>query len=638
MRAINWKWIVTLAVLVAVACTPLYGLAYLTAVYLAARRIGVSRIFDTLFGNSVVQLLLLCVAIMIAGTCSWMLSVRVLPVAVLAVYAAIQYALWVSAGRRQLSTMRRIDRGDVIACGLAVVAIGLILANFYVPRPSNAATVQIFSNGFDNTAHLTLLRGVSDNDSFLYGTNESLHDKALNVLNAYAYPQGWHLSTANILGGFGVDLFNHAKPFLAVNSYLLACATWYVVTLYVFTRIAWRLTVGLAKRRLEPTAGTVGVFVVGSLLIQGLVFWGTLTFGFSPYAACIAYLLLIAAMIIERAGQSRALPLFLVSCLALTGVAQTWLLPLPVALAMVVAGFVTVWRPRVMFAVLRDGIHRWRAIWLPVVVVAVTVGAALFQVYIFKAFAADSTAAQITTDGGIFAISNTLVGVIAVVVFGVWFYGRDADRNLGDALVVATIPIILFSFAIFVFQLWSADKTTYYFVKVFGLAVCLLGIFFVPAFTSLMTRMSKGSRLPFAPVIVAAGVVTLAIIASGQNTSALNNMAQRRSLLAYDTAKVLAAYLSDRDTFTNTKIVVLRGYTFGEDNYGAYFTRSASYLTDVCTNAITVTGRQTIDDRVRTLDWCADNTTEPITVVTSDKTHDRVAALHRDDIHIVNVP
>jgi hypothetical protein len=240
----------------------------------------------------------------------------------------------------------------------------------------------------------------------------------------------------------------------------------------------------------------------------------------------------------------------------------------------------------------------------------------------------------LNNDGGIFNISNTLVVIILLFTIGLIFFSRNIKDYVRDSFVINVMPIFLLSGAVFALQIFTTGKTSYYFIKMLGLALCMLGIYAVPLFASVMSSLRFKQNQSLLSATAALGLVIGLIVATGQTTIEINNFMQRHSTLTYDTANAITQYIGDQRIFKQ-KMVVMRDMTFAEDNLGTYLAVRAvhRYPYAICESDINYIANTTFNYRVGLLLKCLKK--EPVTVIASDKTYPILAKLKQPNLTII---
>ena len=605
-----------IALLTVISLTPFYGVAYIVALVYAATFIQPSKTFNSIASRFILSLLIMVAVIMAIGMILWFAHIALHPLITLAGFGAAIYTIGrlSSSAKKPVATI--IDRGDILSAVSASAIILLIVAFFYLPKPQDSASVQIITNGYDNIAHVSLLTTDAIEGGYVYGHEKDVSTKTLSALGAY--PQGWHLATSHIMNGFGVNLLQPTKPLLTANAYVVILFIWYFITVYVASRVAWRLLKDNLADKIRNNVDISIVFLLSSLLIQLLVYWGSLLFGFASFFGCLAYLLLLTALILDK-DESNSRSYLFIACMATLAAAQSWIIPLPAMIATILLGFF--WH---------KPLPRWKQLFqkkpekhttqsIGFLLIATLGG--LFQIWILLRFTSvEATSAQLVAPGGIFWTSNLLVGVLLLFTLIYWLYDKKAQ--LSDKIIVSLAPILLVSAAVYTYQMIMAEATSYYFVKTFGLAMSVLGVFFIPAFVLWVTQLKKHINYPLAGTIIAASILATLVIGSGQNLLNFSGFMQRNSKVTTETAEAIVHHFKTTDS-TKNQLFVFRNETVLEDTMGTYFANRLTHRANLC-GGIVKDDQQTIDDKFKRFKKCIDRTKDHITVITSDKTDSKL--------------
>ena len=612
MKKITSKQILGIVLLAVIALTPFYSVAYIIALAYAAKHIQPSKTFGSLASRFILSLLIMVAVIMAIGMILWFVHVPLYPLMTLfgfGVAMLIIGKLLPSPINHSVSIV--VDRGDILSAISASAIILLIIAFFYLPKPQDSASVQIITNGYDNIAHVSLLTTDAIERGYVYGYEKDVSTKTLSALGAY--PQGWHLATSHLMNGFGVNLLQPTKPLLTANAYIAVLFIWYFITVYVAGRIAWRILQNTLEKKRYQTLDTAVIFILGSFLIQLLVYWGSLLFGFASFFGCLAYLLILTALVIDKEDTNSRSYLF-IACMATLAATQSWIIPLPAMLATIFFGFF--WH---------KPLPKWRQLFqkpakhtaLSFIFLLIAVLGGLFQVWVLLKFTSvGATSAQLVAPGGIFWTSNLLVGTLLIFTFVYWLH--DKKSHLSDKIVATLAPIILVSAAVYIYQMLMAEATSYYFVKTFGLAMSVLGVFFVPAFILWVLQLKKYVSYPFAGTLIAASILVTLIIGTGQNFLNFSGFMQRNSKVTTQTAEAIVHHFKTTDS-TKNQLFVFRNETVLEDTMGTYFANRLTHRADLC-DGVVRDDQQTLDDKFKRFKKCIDKTKDHITVITSDKT------------------
>ncbi len=615
------------------ALTPFYIVSYLLLLAGGVHILRFSTTFRTVVGRTILSFALLAAVIMIVGVLTWAIHIPLYPIIVALAFLLMLFIF----SRTKIvdrSSKQIIDRGDIVSLCLSLLIIGFIVVGFYLPKPSSSASFQLLTNGYDNSAHLSLLTTNSDNKGYVYGDLESV--KLETITNLNAYPQGWHVATSNIANGMGINFFGTESPgTLKVNAYIFVLMFWYVIALFIATRLMWRLWESMSKKlgKDGTSLDTIIVFALANILIQVLVFWGSLLLGFGSFIGCLVYLILLVTMLVDKEDRGSNIPHMIVASLAAVAVSQTWVLPFPAVIAMLVLGFYT---PKALKKIsvptLKKVINN-KSFLIRLGLLAIAVIGGLFQIAILLKYSSTSTTAALNNDGGMFWISTILAGVLCIGTLLFWLQTRTSSiASIHNRFLISVAPLIILAAGIFIFQLITAEKTTYYFVKVLGLVVAVIGIFFVPWFTSLVVSFKQRDSIPFSSSIVAICLLALLCISTGQNLLAFSGFVQRNSKVTGEVASQVVNYLEKEDQ-QSTQLIVLKFDSMGENSDATYAANRLGHRYDLCNNYIFTTKDQTLENQVSRIGKCADTVSnETFFVVVDQKTQPLVEALDKANI------
>jgi hypothetical protein len=625
------KQILIAALALMLTFTPFYMIAYLAIAYYGAKHLQASKIFSSLFSRFILFVLLLAGAVMAVGMVLWCIHIAVHPLIVAITFGGLTYVLTRLYPAKAASA--KFDRSDAISLASASIIVGFIALSFYLPKPQDSATLQIVTNGYDNMAHVTLLMTDTKENGYVYGFKDDVGHKTISSLGAY--PQGWHLATSHLLNGFGVNLLEPTKPLQAMTAYLGTLLVWYLITVYIAGRLAWRLLEEKISKATTKKADTIIVFLIASALIQFLVYWGSLLFGFASYFGCLAYIVLLAGLVIDKDDENYKAYL-LIACVATLAAAQSWILPLPTMLATIALGFLWHKKPTHLAQLLRFFRRPNRHVVMTAGFLAIALIGGLFQVGILLYFnSVGATSAQLVNDGGIFWTSSMLVSILVTGTLIYWL--KNKLTHSADWLIANLLPVLLLTAAIFAYQMLTTDGTSYYFIKTLGLAVAVTGLFFVPAFTDWILQLKKDISYPLAGSAVAILVLTLLFIGTGQNLMNFDGFLQRNSKITTETAEVIIDYLRTKDN-TKNQLIVFRDASFEEDAMGSYVANRLSHRPEACAGIVS-TREQHTEEKLEKLQRCMNNTPrDHFTIVTSDKTDLIVRERFGDSLSYVKVP
>lgn len=614
--------------------TPLYGIGYLAAIFVAARYLHFSKTFSSLLGRFVLSFTLLAATVMIVGLGTWIIQIQMYPILVLAAFFLF-IAVLVRLQPPDHSSPKLVDRSDVISIGLALVAPAIIVISFQLPNPSYAGLYQYLNKGWDNSNHLLMLTTATLENGYVYDEYKAVKEKTIAPFNAY--PQAWHLSTAHLANGFGFQAFNPDKQLQQLVSYTVVLFAWYVVVVYIFSKIAWRL---LASLRTKPDSSrllTTSLFIITNLLVQLLIFWGSLNAGFINYLVCIGYILIVAAMIIER--QESRPGLYYLTALAMgTAATLCWLLPLPAIALSILLGFLA--PPIKSWPDLKQYIQA-----IPLSVYLLTVGAVLLmgmQIYIFVAYSPTGGGEQLNAGrlAGSFVFSAPLLLLLVATSFLFWLrYQSGKTLSFLTRFTAVVMPVLLLVIAVYVYQHFTLGAPSYYFGKVAGILIGVVGLFFVPAFVVSLHKL-KSARLSKLGILLAGlGTAGLLVVGTGQTIAGFKGLFQRNSNVSSEAAQAVIDYMSHENP-KKTRLVVLRDVRIEED-YNGNLASKVPHTPLTCAYAVVnLESSRSLALKLQNLASCADTLNKDILVVTSNETLPHVTKLQavHGNIRIVHVP
>lgn len=582
MRHRRLLWGLVWLLIFAIGLTPYYLLALVLAIGVTAYPVPLSaKFFASYTARLAASFLLVCSVAMSVAMYCWLVKIAVQPIFVLLPIAVV----WFWFSRRGINTRgsRRllINKEDVLAIGLAGVGIALLLASFYLPRPSLADSIQLITNGYDNSAHLLMIDTTYQAKGYVYGPYAHIKSQIISAtLNGY--PQGWHFVNAFFWRGTGEDIFGGGNASAAINLYVVSLLMWQFVALYLFAKASMIVMHLFRLRDKLFRAGPLAAFCAANLLLQLVVFWGALDFGFAPFIAALAYFMLLIVgvlSLLEERDKGGLFVCFVVALLCTTAIGLSWLLPAPAALLTIALAFAPLlpnkpWR----------SIRKYRKSIVAYGMVLLVGGIPLVaQVLINKLYSTEGVN-QINDNGGIYGVSDTLA--IIVISFAAFTAiaprtARLADRVLSGTYMAIASPLLLLTGAIFVYQIFSAGQTAYFFTKTLSLALVVGGVFFVAGFVKLMNGIEFSSlNIVYAPLLAVTAIITL-LFATGQTTLNFNTLFQRYSNVSYNTASQLAT-LAQNGTLRRSQVIVFRQASWNEDVIGSVLATYTPHRINQC--------------------------------------------------------
>ena len=319
-----------LVVSLVLLCTPYYSLGYLLIVVATACYIHPLRAFDSYFSNFIIALLIFSTSIMLAGIIQIPMHTGGLPILSVIVYVIMITSIIMYQPQR-VGKPKIIMFKDIIIIGVTMILPLAIGGSQFLRYPAETAVYKIVNgDGWDNAAHVGLLQLSEHYGGYLYPGAQSNSDGS-QVENSY--PQGWHLASSNIAGGFGGAALDTSKVgvFHSLVSYIGIVLVWYMVTMYVFLKYVLYLSKSSLKLNSVKQALIVSV---AALLPTLFIMFPSIYQGFVNYMSIIPFIIIIVATAIQFIDQRKPSGLRPESYLSLitpmlAGVALIWTLPLP---------------------------------------------------------------------------------------------------------------------------------------------------------------------------------------------------------------------------------------------------------------------------------------------------------------------
>jgi hypothetical protein len=614
-----------LYVSVLVLClTPVYTLGFVIAVLLAARwrphKIGP---FASYLSRVVLHGLLLAGVIMVVGMYGWLLRMPLHPLLVFVAYGApcliVRYAL------PGLQVDMRIARSDWLAVGLASIPVVLIVLGFYVPRPTLASTVQIITNGFDNAAHLSLIETTYQHDGYVYGPYETIKSQiAWKTLTAY--PQGWHLANAFMWKGTGLPIFSSTDRSLSLTFYVVTFLVWVWLAGFLLAEFGWYVAVRLLGAGRPRTPGMLTGFVAAHVLVQLVVLWGSILFGFASFLPTLCYFLLLGELFTlihdERLTPSFLLVGYSAALLSAAAIGLSWLLPVLVVLGMICLSLTVHGKPL---------LARRRALLVGGAATLVTLVAIGGGVFVALRYSVEGFG-QLNDSGGIFVMSSLLVGLMLALV-GMVFYKNGRGRPVNIAVTIIA-PYLLFIGLLYAWQMIKLGHTSYFFTKTLALLGFIVGPFFIASIAWLGSRMAFLSTSY--QVVSVLAVVTGLVVVSGQDVASIEVFRHQSSQMDDKTATAFAGLVQDGRAAKDNVIVFTDTSFRGGDVTGNVLSTVLNQRIEPCIgDAIwLITDRRAASFP----DWinrCATASAQHIVVLTSPATQHLIDDLHNPHIQTV---
>lgn len=572
--------VICITILVALLFTSYYTYAVILLLLMGALVFPISRskFLAPVSTRVTVYFLMFSAWTMTLATAAWFIHIT-LPqfaysLSFFALYAVVY--LVIKPTRSSISQARISPRTLVSLC-LSLVAPLILGASFYGSNPSISSTIQIITNGYDNSAHMSLIRTSYLANGYVYGPYDEIKDQ-ISWKTLTAYPQGWHFVNAYFWKGSGITFFTPDSIPRDITAYVITTCLWYLLAVFLFHQLAWHIARTAIPKKLTYLG--IVAFSGASLLLQLLVFWGSLQYGFVTFLGAFAFTFALIGVILDtpltvaKHTVSDILLHILAAAALIAAVAQGWLFVAPVLAVVAVCTYLPL-----LIKLARNqlmSIKRW-ALFLGLVLFEVL--PVPLQLYINQRFSTQG-AGQINDDGGIFGISTQLAMLLIGTVVVVLSSGIISKKELRVRLSYISIVPLLFVFALYVYQLITLGHPAYFFTKLlaFSLTLGWLPLTYASLRFAhhLLPRLNNMAALSI--IIVVFGLLPLGL---GQNLDSFTHLLQRNSNLTTETAQEIA------DTAINNSLhksntFVMTTKNINGDTIGTIFTSTLANKRSRC--------------------------------------------------------
>lgn len=526
-----------------------------------------------------------------------------------AAYLALYNLLPITKNKNSSAPVPKRTLLSVILSAAGLLIMG---ASFYISDPELASNIQIITNGYDNSAHMSMIQTTYEANGYVYGPYDEIKDR-ISWKTLTAYPQGWHFVNAYLWKGTGLSFFGANSVPTDVNFYVFTVFAWYFMALFMLHQLLWSVSARVISKKYQ--IAQAAAVIMSSLLIQLLVFWGSLQFGFATFIGAFAFTFLLVAILVELPTQvskkSEVNPLLAslaLSVLLVAAVAQGWLFASPVVGVVMVAFYLPI------------AIHVIRKKLITIKQFLVALGASLLafapiaiQLFINMRFSTQGTN-QINDDGGIFGISTTLAAIIITLVITVISSNAVKDKPMAIKLTKIILPPLLFTFVLFAYQLLTLGHPAYFFTKLLAFTLALVWIPLTYLVVSIAQTMSRNLGQVGATGALAVLFLLLPLM-FGQNIESFTNLLQRNSNLSAEAADDIAD-IAENGTLRSKKTFVFTGEDIDGDTIGTIFTSTMSETKSRCDGVGWLISKGQNEKLPEFLNPCAES--EEIQVITSD--------------------
>lgn len=460
----------------------------------------------------------------IIGIIFWAFRINLSPILLVALYFVFVTILCIKRQaaptlNSQLKAYFPIE--DLTALVATILTMLILIIPLTISRDT-ATLARLIGEGVDNIAHLNYTRLIEANKGYIYSQGQDSPVEAQLGKGATAYPQGYHLNSAII----NQALLPTDQPRSVRESLLLFEATAVVsygllvyVVAFSATLYIRRFVSDKYKRIIAGTALFTALYLLANILIKLSLD------GFQPQIAAMALLFVQIIMLYEYTASSQRKIFHIISILILTSaIGLFYLYLLPVAL-----GLTTFYIGRSIY---KKEITLSKVGWGSVGILAL----ASFIQPMLHVLLSHSSISKLNDEGGTLALSISML--IAIVLGALVFVRWQKYFMKFDPMVNLLVLSILFTAAIYVYQLITAGQPSYYFYKSTYVLEIAAAIVLLPAIVIGLTRLKK---MKFVLALTVCAIIvglwsqqsgTLGLYLNGQPYSANYYMARLTVVLA----------------------------------------------------------------------------------------------------------
>lgn len=434
--------------------------------------------------------------------------------------------------------------------------------------------LRYLTTGFDNTAHLSLTLSLYDKQGYIYGPVDSSKD-ALVYSSLSGYPQGWHLTNSILWRGVADNLDTQVTPIKVFIMYFGTIMLWYGIALFLLARLLLAFTTRLRNRiNLDFIAHfTTGILIT---LLQVLLLFSVLKFGFGNYLALLAYLIAIvmSGLYLNDKGGVMSRSVFLVfGALLSAGVTFTWLLAAPIAYIFVFFAFIG------SFVNPGRDIIKWAKSYIPALLLfLLIVLTSSIQGIIQILYSA--IPGNINADGGMWPLNYILMlSLLALSI--VYLLSKDATKSISKVVLTSIISFGSVAGFISFYQFYTAGRSSYYANKVGALLFIIMFIFVGSLIVMSVNRLKNkhGSILAFSLVVSLIFIIPLASGADIRDLRFANGT--DRKLSPYSASQITGLMIEKK--IYNNNLFVFKDLDYEEDVISTHFINMLSRKDPTCT-------------------------------------------------------
>lgn len=477
------------------------------------------------------------------------------------------------------SEFKLFTRDDIAAAVVSILSVLVIAGTTLSGGPIGQQLLRYLTTGFDNTAHFSLSVSVYEEQGYIYGPIESTEER-LVYKNLSAYPQGWHLSNSTIWHALTNDVNIMQSPRKAFVLFFATILLWYGITIFLVARLILGVSTIIRKRRKSTTISHVTIFSL-TVLLQMLLLFSVIKYGFSNYLALICYLLatiycgLHAQDKQELMGRNSFLIIGLLLC---AGATYTWLLAAPIGFLFVLLVFISSFkRPlkEIPVWILRNTLICLAAISL--------VAASFVQGFLQVKYSV--IPGNINADGGMWTINYLLFFMLLMGSLAFVAHSGTVNKGLSKTILSMIISFGTVAGYINFYQFYTAGHSSYYSSKIGALMFIVLFIFGAAIIVVAAEKLAfiYGKLLIACISLSLILIVPLAIGADMPDLRFANGA--DRKLSPYSSSQ-LTSLMYEKKIYSNN-IFVLKELDYEEDVISSHFMNMLSRKAPACVQHFT---------------------------------------------------
>lgn len=565
-------WGLACALTIGLLFTPLRLIGYILPIGILAYIIPTTRFINSYFFKLVLSFIFLsCFQITIAAIC-WLLKVSYsLPIAVGTEIVAVS-VFGLFKGRAK--TVKFITWEDLYVLVAALGGAAIVLIGVFGRGPLLPQLLRFVTTGFDHTTHISMTLSVYQNQGFIYGPADEVTEKIV-YRDFTTYPQGWHLNNSTLWRSISNNLSVQGNQIGRVLLlYIISTMLWYVLIVFLFGRLVVAVIQNLSrKKRISHLMlfGALGVTVLAELTL----FLGMIRYGFGSFLPVLLYtltILLLALHLPKRVAQknvdiSSVQQILLLSALVTVGMAFSWLLAVPVLVVFMVLVYCQFFslKPKAVLLYIRQN-------WLSLATIVALSSIAALQLIIQLKY--NQKVGQLNEDGAIGKVYPLLIFSSLVVLVGylsarVGSNDNENKESLTQAAMLTLPGTFLLSSFVYFYQLYTAEKLTYYAAKVGFISTLLLMVFSFAILVVVISRLLRNFST-INKYVILGSILCLLPYALSIDTTVLAHTTGRFRKLSPESASQISSLLVANEA-QSANVVVLKQLDYEEDLVTTHF-------------------------------------------------------------------